>query len=323
MPVDKALYDVLKIEPGADENQIRKAYLLQAMKYHPDKNPNDKQAEETFKKVSDAYQILSDPIKRKQYDEHGTTKQEDLIDPITVFKKLFGGDKFVSLIGESIFALALKNADKISDTDSDKNDELKNMLDEAINASKTKKNNTDLTEYSEDDVNTNLYKNLKLMHEYLIAKCSPYVKELCTRAEFEQAIQDEIKSLSNESFAKEIFNAVGYIYKYRAHQVLKRGKLLGIPCVIKSVKDMGHSVSTIYGTVKAAHVIKRSQDIEKKSPAELESLILNFFWKATVLEIEMKTRKVLDMYLLDSLSKHELIKRSEAVAIIGELYSSV
>ena len=321
MPVDRALYDILKIEPNADESQIRKAYLLQAMKHHPDKNPNDKQAEEMFKKVSDAYQILSDPVKRKQYDDHGTTKQEDLVDPITIFKNLFGGDKFVSLIGESLFALALKNADKIS-ADGDKQDELKSMFDDAI-SSKTKKNSTDLTEYSEDDVNTSLHKNIKIMHEYLLAKCSPYVKELCTRAEFELAIQDEIKSLRNESFAKEIFNAIGYVYKYRAHQVLKKGKLLGIPCALKSMRDIGHSVSTIYGTVKAAQVIKRSQEIEKKNPVELESMILNFFWKATVLEIEMKTRKVLDIYLCGTQSKHELVKRSEAVAIIGELYSNV
>ncbi|RNA00826.1 chaperone dnaJ 10 [Brachionus plicatilis] len=321
MPVDRGLYDVLKIEPDADDSQIRKAYLLQAMKHHPDKNPNDKQAEEMFKKVSDAYQILSDPGKRKQYDEHGTTKQEELVDPITIFKHLFGGDKFVSLIGESLFALALKNADKIS-PDGQNNDELKTMFDEAISA-KSKKNCTDLTEYSEDDPNTSLHKNIKIMHEYLMAKCSPFVKDLCNRSEFEHAIQEEIKSLRNESFAKEIFNAVGYVYKYRAYQVQKKGKLLGIPCALKSVRDIGHSFSTIYGTIKAAHVIKRSQDVENKSPVELESMIMNFFWKATVLEIEMKTRKVLDIYLSGSLSKHELVKRSEAVAIIGELYSQV
>lgn len=321
MPVDRALYDVLKIEPSADENQIRKAYLLQAMKHHPDKNPGDKQAEEMFKKVSDAYQILSDPVKRRQYDDHGTTKQEELIDPKVIFKNLFGGDKFVSLIGESLFAAALKNADKLS-AEGQNHDEIKNMFDEAI-SSKTKKNCTDLTEYSEDDVNTSLHKNIKIMHEYLMAKCSPYVKELCTKPEFEQAIQDEIKSLRNESFAKEIFNAIGYVYKYRAHQVLKKGKMLGIPCMLKSMRDIGHSVSTIYGTVKAAQVIKRSQEVENKPPVELEAMIMNFFWKETVLEIEMKTRKVLDIYLSGSNGKHELTKRAEAVAIIGELYSTV
>ncbi len=65
-------YAVLEVERGADDEAIKKAYRKLAMKYHPDKNPGDTSAEDNFKKVSEAYAVLSDPEKRKQYDLIGS-----------------------------------------------------------------------------------------------------------------------------------------------------------------------------------------------------------------------------------------------------------
>ena len=64
-------YEVLGIEKGADEAAIKKAYRALAKKYHPDVNPGDKSAEEKFKEVNEAYQVLSNPQKRAQYDQFG------------------------------------------------------------------------------------------------------------------------------------------------------------------------------------------------------------------------------------------------------------
>lgn len=64
-------YDVLGVDKNASEQDIKKAYRKQAMKYHPDRNPGDKAAEEKFKEVSEAYEILSDSQKRKTYDQFG------------------------------------------------------------------------------------------------------------------------------------------------------------------------------------------------------------------------------------------------------------
>jgi molecular chaperone DnaJ len=65
----KDYYAILGVEKGASQKDIKKAYHNLARKYHPDANPNNKNAEEKFKEISGAYEVLSDPKKRKEYDE--------------------------------------------------------------------------------------------------------------------------------------------------------------------------------------------------------------------------------------------------------------
>ncbi len=64
-------YEVLGIPKGASEDEIKKAYRAMAKKYHPDLNPNDKEAEAKFKEVGEAYEVLSDPDKKARYDQYG------------------------------------------------------------------------------------------------------------------------------------------------------------------------------------------------------------------------------------------------------------
>ena len=65
-------YEVLGIERSADDAAIKKAYRQMAKKYHPDIHPGDKEAEEKFKEVNEAYSVLSDPQKRSRYDQFGS-----------------------------------------------------------------------------------------------------------------------------------------------------------------------------------------------------------------------------------------------------------
>lgn len=64
-------YEVLGVDKNADEATIKKAYRVLAKKYHPDMNPGDAEAEKKFKEASEAYAVLSDPEKKKQYDQYG------------------------------------------------------------------------------------------------------------------------------------------------------------------------------------------------------------------------------------------------------------
>lgn len=67
----KDYYKILGVEKTATAEQIKKAYRKLAVKYHPDKNPNDKAAEDKFKEINEAYEVLSDEEKRKKYDQFG------------------------------------------------------------------------------------------------------------------------------------------------------------------------------------------------------------------------------------------------------------
>ena len=105
----KDYYAALGLEKAADADQIKKAYRKLAMKYHPDKNPDDQKAEERFKEITEAYAVLSDPEKKQQYDQFGDAafhqnfSQEDIFrgaDLNSIFREFgFGGQG-----GDDIFS---------------------------------------------------------------------------------------------------------------------------------------------------------------------------------------------------------------------------
>jgi len=71
---DQDLYQILELSRGASQEEVRKAYKRLARKFHPDLNPGDKAAEERFKEISQAYEVLSNPEKKAQYDRFGTAE---------------------------------------------------------------------------------------------------------------------------------------------------------------------------------------------------------------------------------------------------------
>ena len=64
-------YDILGLSKSASDSEIKSSYRKLAMKYHPDRNPGDKKAEEKFKEISESYEILKDPQKKAAYDQYG------------------------------------------------------------------------------------------------------------------------------------------------------------------------------------------------------------------------------------------------------------
>jgi curved DNA-binding protein len=96
----KDYYNILGVGKNASDEEIKKAYRKLAMKYHPDRNPNKKEAEERFKEINEAYAVLSDKEKRKQYDSFGAEgfqqrfTQEDIFRGFNmeeILSNLFGG----------------------------------------------------------------------------------------------------------------------------------------------------------------------------------------------------------------------------------------
>src|SRR4051794_18216087 len=95
-------YEILGIQKGTGDEEIKKAYRKLAVKFHPDKNPGDKAAEESFKELGEAYEVLSDPQKRALYDQYGHAAFDrrsgggfgrggGFHDPFEVFREVFGG----------------------------------------------------------------------------------------------------------------------------------------------------------------------------------------------------------------------------------------
>lgn len=85
-------YNILGIDKSASAADIKKAYRKLAMKYHPDKNKGDKTLEDKFKKISEAYAVLSDPEKRKQYDTYGSADFQQRYSQEDIFRNFDLGD---------------------------------------------------------------------------------------------------------------------------------------------------------------------------------------------------------------------------------------
>src|SRR5204863_7466074 len=103
MATKRDYYEALGVDRSASAEDIKKAYRKMAVKYHPDKNPGDKQAEENFKEIGEAYEALADPQKRAAYDQYGHAAFDRtrgfggargggaFHDPFDIFREVFRG----------------------------------------------------------------------------------------------------------------------------------------------------------------------------------------------------------------------------------------
>ncbi|KAI8639250.1 X-domain of DnaJ-containing-domain-containing protein [Parasitella parasitica] len=339
-PVSTDYYDSLGVSISATQLEIKKAYRKLAIKYHPDKNPNDSTAEEKFKKISEAYQVLSDPALRKRYnefgEENGIRPDGGFVDPEDFFKQSFGGDRFVDIIGEISIGKDMRDALETHEQDQE-NADLKSLTLEQKVEREEKKEKLERARAVARET------RVQALTTKLINKLSLYtelndIPEDARYAAFSNIIQIEAEGLKRESHGVELLNAVGYTYAAKAQQYINRGFAFGLGGVFHSMKEKGYIFSETVGTLRSALDLQSSytelQKAEEKGDLSDEQRIrleteaatkgLQAIWRGSKLEVEGVLREVCDRVLTDTtVSKETLKSRAIGLRIIGTIYMKV
>lgn len=271
MVKDTAYYDLLEVSTGATGLEIKKSYRKLAIKYHPDKNPGNEEAAETFKRISEAYQVLSDEQLRAKYDQYGIQEAGtgDMVDPEEFFEMIFGGKAFLDWIGEMTL---LKNLNKememqASESSGEVEDSNKLLGDESLNgmtlAEQTEKLKEELkrkkeeerrrVEKEQEDHREEIQKNLT---KQLVDRLSIYTetdKSADVVESFKEKFRLEAESMKMESFGLELLHTIGSIYYNKANVFLKsESTFLGLGGWLGTFKEKGGIIKDTYNTISAA-----------------------------------------------------------------------
>ncbi|KAI8886116.1 DnaJ-domain-containing protein [Backusella circina FSU 941] len=253
-PASTEYYDILGVSPQATQDEIKKAYRKMAIKYHPDKNPDDPTAEQKFVKISEAYQVLSDPVLRKSYNELGHEKglrpDGGFVDPEQFFKQSFGGDRFVDIIGEISIGKDMQTALETAEEDEQEVDLKSLTLEQKAEREEQKREK----EQERAQVRN---KRVDALCVKLINKLSLYTElndtsEEARCAAFSNIIQIEAEDLKKESHGVELLHAIGYTYLSKAETYLARLSVFGFGGMFHSVKEKGYIFSETVGTLRSA-----------------------------------------------------------------------
>ena len=198
-------YDILGVKSDASPSEIRSAYRKQARKVHPDKNPDDEDAERKFRELSAAYQTLSDPSKRRQYDASGVKVdpeaaaggQSFALDPYVFFAVLFGSEQVENYVGELGLASSFDNFMKIAEMGDGSTitfeswDDVKSALGWSETSLKRRKRETEIA-------------------MFLRERTSDYVDGLLTAEAFKESCRNEAEDIANGgSYGASFLSAIG------------------------------------------------------------------------------------------------------------------
>ncbi|KAI5963585.1 DJP1 [Candida pseudojiufengensis] len=294
MVVDTTYYDLLNIEVTATSLEIKKAYRKQAIRLHPDKNPDDPTAAAKFQEVGQAYQVLSDDNLRSKYDKYGIQEsipKEGFEDPAEFFSMIFGGEAFKDWIGElSLISEITKSAELSEEKPDDKGKDQK--TEEASSKSTYEYKSTDpinkdqkfLSHQSHDEATYKEVEEKKRKEELEKFEEECRLKKIETRNKlaktlieklslvtetdmkddviesFKSKIRYEAESLKMESFGLDILHTIGLVYKSKSKIFLKNQTFFGWGGLWWSVKEKGGVVKDTFRTVSAALDAQRTME---------------------------------------------------------------
>jgi hypothetical protein len=291
---DTGLYDLLGVAPDASSAEIKRAYLKLARELHPDKNPDDPEANARFQRVGSAYQVLSNDEARARYDLKGMDGLEDqmkFMDPTTMYAMLFGSESFDDLIGELQLASILQQAEQGADPS------LRHM------SHKQRSREVSCA---------------RKLAEWL----DKFVGGELDAAAFEAEAKAHAAELAQTGFGELLTHTIGRVYLYKASQALKLnlyGKL-----VMK-----GHhwsvnakAVRAMFGMFRTAQKAQGlSEEDQAKTMTEQMPQFLEGAWYMSVVDVESTVRHVCKKVLTDtSVGREERTKRALALKWLGEAF---
>lgn len=283
--MDTAYYDVLQVEPTANDAEIKRAYRRMAIRYHPDKNPDDPSATEKFQAVGEAYQVLSDPELRKRYNEFGKEQaipQAGFEDPAEFATMIFGGQAFQSWIGELSLLREMQqmgdvleeeeksapgesstdgqpgaepNGQKLLDSEAHPHNEASVVASEKEKKLTAKKKKQEELAKLEKESKEAREKRVQELTKSLTEKLSVWTETGRSKdvtESFQRKMQLEANELKMESFGELLLHVIGGIYTTRAHHLLKSQKLLGFGSFFGRMKETGTIIKDGWNTVSSA-----------------------------------------------------------------------
>jgi len=242
-------YDVLELPHDAPQAAVVKAYYRLARIYHPDKNPDNPEAEERFKLISEAYQVLSDPQKRAHYDRFGESHEEAVMDPRELFRMLFGAGRF-----DDYFKTPLV--------------EFFEMEGEG--------------EVSQEETRRRYETSRDAMAQELSAKLVERLDRLFgsgMRADARQAVVAEACEMAEAPGGPELLHLIGYVYLQEARQFST--SFLGIPAFFSELSEKGHLLKEVFSAMGSAAKMGR----EKQTEEEAMQHGLKALWKVWCLPL--------------------------------------
>eukprot|EP00286_Rhodomonas_abbreviata_P017669 CAMPEP_0181319174 /NCGR_PEP_ID=MMETSP1101-20121128/17424_1 /TAXON_ID=46948 /ORGANISM="Rhodomonas abbreviata, Strain Caron Lab Isolate" /LENGTH=564 /DNA_ID=CAMNT_0023426743 /DNA_START=33 /DNA_END=1725 /DNA_ORIENTATION=+ len=251
-------YEELGVSPTATQKEIKDAYYSMAKHWHPDKNKHDPQAEVKFKKISEAYQVLSDPEKRRIYDENGVEGLEEFnIEHFKAFAStLFGGDEFHDIFGDVCELPVFKDmVQMIVDTQGGKTEP-----DHAQRAEKLK-------EYMAEE-EAYIKRIAERLSRRLVARANGEVSPEA----FKTSSREWASSLCQAPGGMDLVEMTGNAWRRKARKLIG-----GFGGMFQEVKDFKNRVaegsSLLYGAIKcssmAGSLSKAAKDKEKDAPAKI------------------------------------------------------